>query len=81
MRYEIIDEKDAPKPPKAVSKSAREVLELINSLKPGKVARVSPQEGQTVRGVKTSISRVASNNQKKIEVWSIDETVYIKLAK
>lgn len=81
MNYELIDERDAPKPPKALSKSARAALEVIKSLKPGKVARVTPQDNQSVRGIKTSLSRVATNNEKKVEVWSIDEVVYIKLAK
>ncbi len=83
MRVEMIKEKDAPKPPKQASKAAREVLKILDQIKPGDVAKVTAEEGQTVRGLKVSFGRVASNHGRKIQTWSVPDepdVLYIKPA-
>jgi hypothetical protein len=80
---EYIAEKDAPAPPKTLSKSAQDTLRMLHGLKDGQVAKVTPDEGQTLRGLKTSFSRVAKGQGIKIQVWGIsgDNHVYVKRTK
>jgi len=82
-QVEYIAEKDAPAPPKPLSKSAAETLRIIQSIPEGKVAKVTPDEGQTLRGLKTSFSRVASSRNVKIQTWSLegDNFIYVKKLK
>lgn len=77
--FEIIKESDAPPPPKLMSASAKASLEIINALKPGHVAKITVPEGQSLRGIKSGISRVAKNNDKKVLTWDSDGLVYVKL--
>jgi hypothetical protein len=77
--YQIISETDAPAAPKAMTRAAQESLAILNQLSKGKVARIKPGEGQTVRGLKSSISRVATNNKLKVTQWDVDGVLYVKL--
>ena len=36
-------------------------------------------DGQSVRGLKSSISRVAANNKLKVSQWDVDGVLYVKL--
>lgn len=83
MQVEYIKESDAPKPPKPLSKSAARVLEVLTTIKADQVAKVTPGEDQTLRGLKTSFSRVASTRGLKVQTWSIDgdDALYVKRLK
>ncbi len=83
MQVEYLKESDAPKPPKSLSKSAAQVLEVIQTIKDGQVAKVTPDEGQTLRGLKASFSRVANGRNLKIQTWSVegDDSLYVKKSK
>ena len=74
-----LDEKDAPPAPKVMSKTAKENLDIINGLKPGKVARVEVSEGQTLRGLKSGLTRVATNSGRKVVTYDDGEYAYVKL--
>ena len=62
------------------SKNAKASLALLQALKPGKVQKITPDKGETLRGVKLSLSRVASLNKMKVEVYDDGTHVYVKLA-
>jgi hypothetical protein len=81
-RVEYISEAEAPAIPKTLSASAQETLRIITGLKSGTVAKVWPDEGQTLRGLKTSFSRVAKGQNVKLNVWSLpdDDYIYVKRA-
>lgn len=81
MEWEIIAEKDAPKPPKPLSKATAETVRMLNSLKDGQVGKVRPAEGKSVRGLKTGLGRVASGQGLKIQTWDQDGFVYVKKLK
>jgi len=82
-RVEYIPEAEAPGIPKTLSASAMETLRIIHGLKPGTVAKVWPDENQTLRGLKTSFSRIAKGQGIKLEVWSLegDDYIYVKKSK
>lgn len=78
-KVQIISENDAPAAPKAMTRAAQESLAILNQLSKGKVARIEPGEGQSIRGLKSSISRVATNNKMKVSQWDVDGVLYVKL--
>lgn len=79
-KVEYIAEKDAPAPPKPLSKSSAQVLEILQGIKDGQVARVTPEENQSIRGLKSSFSRVATGQKLKIQTWNIEgeDVLYVK---
>ncbi len=83
MRVEYLKETDAPPASKPLSKSAAEALEILKTLKDGQVAKVTPGEGQTIRGLKVSFTRVATTQKLKVQTWNVegDEALYVKKLK
>lgn len=80
-RIETIKASDAPPPPKKMFETAREMLNAITSLKKDEVLRVQPDPDKTIRGLKTSVGRIASNNDLKIETWTDAEEAYLYVRK
>ncbi len=84
-KVEYISEKDAPAPPKALSKTAAESLKILQGLKDGHVARITPgSDGQTLRGLKASFSRVAKSQGLKVQSYEVPEepgVMYIRKTK
>lgn len=80
---EYISEKDAPIPPKPLSKSAEQSLDILHGIKDGYVAKVTPDEGQSLRGLRASFTRVATTQKMKIQSWSVDgeDALYVKKLK
>ena len=81
MKYTLIDADKAPaKPPKTLSRMAKETHGLVGALVSGKVARVEPSEGESVRGLKESITRAAKRMDKNVRTWDHDGVVYAELS-
>jgi len=80
---EYISEKEAPTPPRPLSKGAAETLRIIQGIKDGHVARVTPEESQTIRGLKASFTRVARGQGIKIQTWTVDDdpSLYVRKIK
>ncbi len=84
MKWDLIDDKDAPENLSALDDKARDRLMLIRSLKPGKTAKVAVENTIAVRkAFKTALTRKAGEQEPKVtlEMWGDDEFVYIRLAK
>lgn len=80
-RIEVVKASDVPAPPKKVSKIAAELVSAINSLKKDEVLSLQPDEGKSLRGLKTSVGRITSNAGIKVESWSVDDsTLYVRKA-
>lgn len=83
MPFKFVDANKAPERPikKQGSKSADYFREIVLGLEPGMVAIVTPDEGQSQRGIKVSVGRVASSLDKKVISYSVDDDphVYIVL--
>jgi hypothetical protein len=79
-KFEIISAKDAPGAAKKQSPIAHELLAALSSLNKDEVLKLSPDEGKTVRGIKTSVGRIASNAGVKVTSWDDGEAVYVSKA-
>ena len=81
-RIEVIKASEAPPPPRKMSKVAEQLVAALNSLKKDEVLRLEPDEGKSLRGLKTSVGRITSNAGIKVESWTDqDETaLYVKKA-
>jgi len=79
-RIETIKAADAPSPTKKASKVATEFLDAFNSLKKDEVLKVVPDEGKSLRGLKTSIGRIASNQGLKVDFWDDGQALYVRRA-
>lgn len=81
MEGTYLDASKAPRPgKKPTTKQGRASQELLAGLTVGTVLQIKPREGQTVRGVKVSLTRAAKSLGKTIETWDVDGVVYAKLA-
>jgi hypothetical protein len=77
---EVIKASEAPQAPKQRSKIAEEILTALEGLKKDEALKLRPDEGKSIRGLKTSIGRIASNAGMSIEQWDTDGYVYVKKA-
>lgn len=79
-RVEVIKASEAPEAPKKMSKGTAEILGAIQGLKKDEVVRLTPDEGKSIRGLKTSVGRIASNNNLKLSSWTDPEetALYVK---
>ena len=78
MKYEIINEKDAPTAPKAQSQSAAEAADIVSRLKKGKVARIEPEHPQTIRSLRVNLGRSAKAAGISLQTWDVDGILYVK---
>ena len=77
-KMETIKASDAPPPPKKMSKVAAEMVSAINALKKDEVLRLVPDEGKSLRGLKTSVGRISSSHGLKVESWDDGAALYVR---
>ncbi|MGC4192522.1 MAG: hypothetical protein QM589_15350 [Thermomicrobiales bacterium] len=77
---EIIKASEAPGAPRKQSKFAAELLLAINSLKKDEVLKLTPDEGKSVRGLKTGIGRITKGEGIKVNTWDNGEDVFVARA-
>jgi len=79
-KIETIKASDAPEAPKKMSKVAEQLVTALNGLKKDEVLKLQPDEGKSLRGLKTSVGRITSNAGIKVESWDDGKNVYVKKA-
>ena len=79
VKYDIINEKDAPAAPVKKSDAAMESESIIKQLGKGKVAKVEPGDGQTLRGLRVGLGRAAKEAGVKLQTWDAKGILYVKL--
>jgi len=78
VKWEMIDDKDAPEDLSAMTDDARDKLELLRALKRGKTAKVPVEQAQ-MRGFKASVTRIAGKHKIPVKVYSEGDHVFIRL--
>ena len=79
MKFSLIDRNKAPEPKAKAAGKTGQFDEVVNSLVPGKAARIEPQGKETPRGIKASITRAAKRHGKTVRSWDVDGKVYAEL--
>jgi len=80
LQVTFVNEADAPRPaPRARRQVTRELVTILRDLPEGHVARIVPQ-GQTQRGLKIAIGRIARHRGWSVATWTVpgDKAVYVK---
>jgi hypothetical protein len=78
---EVIKASEAPPAPKKVPQATAEFLAALNSLKKDEVLRLTPDEGKSMRGLKTSVGRMSSSAKVKVNSWEGDDgNLYVQKA-
>jgi len=75
---ETIKASEAPGIPRKQSKMAQELLTALTNLKKDEVLKLAPDEGKSIRGLRTGIGRITSTAGVKVEAWNDDTHVYLK---
>jgi hypothetical protein len=76
----VIAASDAPPVPKRQSPYAIELIETVNGLKENEVLRVVPDEGKSLRGLKSGMGRILSGADLKVTLWDDGAAAYIAKA-
>ncbi len=81
-KIETIKASEAPPPPKKMSRSSQAIFSALSALKKDEVLRLQPDPDKSMRGLKTSVGRVASSNNLKIETWTdpTEDYLYVRKA-
>ena len=79
-RIETIKASDAPSPPQKASKAATEFMDAFNALKRDEVLRLIPDEGKSLRGIKTSVGRITKKQGVKVVSWDDGQALYVRRA-
>lgn len=76
----MIDRSKAPDPlGPSTNKNMQLANELVNSLAPGRAARIELSGKETVRGAKASVTRAAKRTGKRVRLWDNNGIVYAEL--
>lgn len=76
--FETIKAADAPQAPKKLSKVAEQMVGALNGLKKDEVLKLTPDEGKSLRGLKTSVGRVSSSAKIKVTTWDDGTHLYVQ---
>lgn len=79
-QLEVIRASEAPGAPKKQSPWANELIIAVGSLKKDEVLKLTPDEGKSVRGLKTGIGRVTKGANVQVRTWDDGEFVYVAKA-
>ena len=78
-RIEVIKASEAPAAPPKLSKAAEQLVNARKGLKKDEVLKLQPDEGKSLRGLKTSVGRISSRAGIEIESWNVDDqTLYVR---
>ncbi|NEL70297.1 hypothetical protein G3V86_24650 [Escherichia coli] len=80
MRIKMIEAAEAPRSGKPANKGLTEVTELIMTLEAGKVAVITPEKDQSLRGLKSRLTRAGNREGRKVNVWEVEGRIYCELA-
>lgn len=78
MEFEIVSTEQVPRVTKPPAKATQDILDMLAAIPKGSAAKITPEEGKSVKGVRIGISRIISN--RKLSGYSVsadDQFVYV----
>lgn len=82
-QFTRMKESAAPRPARQTGRLAarmRQYEEYVSSLKSGEAGKLTPDSGETARGIALRISRAAKRTGKTADTWVVDGAVYFRVA-
>lgn len=79
MRVKMIDATEAPGAKPSVNRMRDQVTDIVRNLEAGKVAQITPDKDQSLRGLKSSFTRAGAREGVKLRVWDAEGRVYAGL--
>ncbi len=82
-KFAKIQRKDAPSPARQsgrLNARMREYEDHVRSLKSGEAGRLTPESGETARGIALRVSRAAKRASLNVHTWIVDGVVYFEVA-
>ena len=79
--FTVIPDQEAPKRAKTSGKLTSRMREFegyLDKLKKNQVGKLTPEAGESARGLALRISRAAKRREKEIETWVVDGVTYFK---
>lgn len=77
LNVTIIAAEDAPAD--LTKQREAEAESIIKHLSKGNVAKVEPDDGQTLRGLRVGLGRAAKETGVTLQMWDADSVLYVKL--
>lgn len=77
--FSVIKESEAPRPARqnpGLAVRMREYEAFVRDVAPGKVGRLTPSAGESVRAVNLRISRAGTRIGKPVNTWIADGSVF-----
>jgi hypothetical protein len=81
--FTTVSEADAPRPRRQGGRLAnrmREYEDYVKGVRPGRVGKLTPSQGETARAIALRVSRAARRINKSADTWIVDNTVYFKVS-
>jgi hypothetical protein len=73
----VIAASDAPQISKRQSPYAIKLIETVRGLKKSEVLCITPDEGKSLRGLKSGIGRIMSSAEIPVTMWDDGTNVYV----
>lgn len=80
--FSVIKESEAPRPvrqPRSLAVRMRQYEQYLAEVAPGKVGRLTPSGGESLRALTLRISRAAKRTGRSIQTWIADDAVYFSV--
>lgn len=76
-----VNDADAPAPPyKPQGKMAKQSHDILAGLTKGKTTTIELEDGESIQGMRTSLTRIANKADTKIQMWANEDrtVLYIR---
>lgn len=80
--FSVIKESEAPSPvrqPRSLAARMRLYEQYVADVAPGKVGKLTPSGGESLRAVALRVSRAAKRRGRTIQTWIADDAVYFSV--
>lgn len=80
--FSVIKESEAPRPvrqPRSLAARMRQYEQFVQEVAPGKVGKLSPSGGESVRALTLRISRAAKRTGRSVQTWVAEGEVYFSV--